>query len=119
MPKYTMRPLKTSDIFKMSKILKKLEVKSIDVIKSIDINSIVSKGEEEQKKAGLLAVVALVQKAAENLYRAEDEVNSLLGELVGITGEEFGEIPIEETLEIISLFKEQKGLANFLKLAGK
>lgn len=100
---YTMRPLKTSDIFQMSKIMKKLNIK-FEV-----------EGNISQTQLG----VQMVQKVVENLHLAENEVNGFLADLVGLKAEEFNELPIEDTLEIISLFKEQKGLANFLKLAGK
>jgi archaellum biogenesis ATPase FlaH len=100
---YTMRPLKTSDIFKMSKILKKMDIKF----------------EVDEKITQTQLGVQFIQRILENVHQAENEVNSFLAELVGLTTEEFMELPIEDTLEIISLFKEQKGLANFLKLAGK
>lgn len=103
MSKYTMRPLKTADVFKMSKILKKMNIK-FEIGKSVS-----------QEQMG----IQMVQKVVENLHLAQDEVNSFLAELVGIKAKEFNELPIEETIEIISLFKEQKGLSNFLKLAGK
>ncbi|ALY08072.1 hypothetical protein BhaS171_00016 [Bacillus phage vB_BhaS-171] len=100
---YKMRSLKTSDIFKMSKILKKMDLK-------LDVND-----KTTQMEMG----VHLIQKLGENLHLAEDEVNAFLSEMVGITPEQFAELPIEDTFEIIKLFKEQKGLSNFLSLAGK
>lgn len=103
MTEYTMRPLKTSDIFKLSKILKKLNVK-------LDVND-----KTTQQQVG----VQMLQRVAENLHLAEDEVNTLLAELVGIDVKVFAELPIEDTLKIISLFKEQKGLASFLSVATK
>lgn len=100
---YTMRPLKTSDIFKMSKILKKLNVK-LDV------------GEKTtQQQMG----VQMIQKVVENLHLAEQEVNAFLAELVGLEEKVFADLPIEDTIQIIGLFKEQKGLASFLSVAGK
>jgi hypothetical protein len=118
---YTMRPLKTSDVYQMSKILKKLNIKTNELLKNIDIKKIkISKDTTEIGKMAMLqAGIELIQKVLENLHLAENEVNEFLAGLVGITGKEFGELPIEDTLEIITLFKEQKGLANFLKLAGK
>lgn len=101
---YKMRKLKTKDIFKMSKILKKLDLKLSDV--NIEEGT-------TQTQAG----ITLIQKALENLHRAEDEVNEFLGDLVGLSGEEFGELDIEESINIIMLFKEQKGVANFLNKA--
>lgn len=99
---YTMRPLKTLDIYAMSKILKKLNVK-------LDVNE-----KTTQQQLG----VQMFQRVAENLHLADSEVNAFLAEMVGIKAKEFNELPIEDTLKIISLFKEQKGLASFLKLAG-
>lgn len=98
-----MRALKTSDIFKLSKILKKMNLK-------FDVNK-----DTTQSEMGL----QFIQSILENAHMAEDEVNAFLGELVGITADEFSELEIEETLKVMALFKKQKGIANFLKLAGQ
>jgi hypothetical protein len=98
-----MRTLKTSDIYRMSKILKKINI-------NLDVNKDIT-----QAQLG----VQMIQKVIENLYLAEEEANEFLADLVGITAEEFSELPIEDTLVIISLFKDQKGIVNFLKQAGK
>lgn len=98
-----MRKLKTSDIFKMSKILKKMNIRF----------------EIEEGITPSQMGVQMVQRIIENLHLAEDEVNEFLGGLVGLDQENFADLPIEETLKVISLFKEQKGILNFLKLAGK
>ena len=103
MAKHEMRVLKTSDIFKMSKILKKMNLQ-------MEI-----KEDTTQTAAG----VQFIQKIAENIHMAEEEVNEFLGGLVGITKEEFSDLEIEETMEIIEMFKKQKGLTGFFKLAGK
>lgn len=111
MAKYEMRALKTKDIFPMSKILKKLDVKI-----TLDLNKFKGKSQEQ---AGQEFMLGLLKTALENLYQAENEINSFLAELVGMNTDEFSELPIEDTLEIITLFKNQKGLSNFLELAGK
>lgn len=102
MKEYTMRPLKNPDIFKMSRILKKLKIK-------VEVND-----KTTQQQMG----VQMIQQVAENLHLAEDEVNAFLADLVGIDVKEFAELPIEDTIKIIGLFKEQKGLASFLSSAG-
>jgi hypothetical protein len=99
---HTMRSLKTSDIFKMSKILKKMNLK-------ID-----PKG-KTQEQLGAEFVIA----AAENLHLAEKEVNEFLGDLIGLKGEEFADLPIFEAVDIIKQFKAQPGVANFLSQAGQ
>lgn len=100
---YKMRPLKTMDVFKMSKILKKIDIE-------LDI-----KDGMTQEQVGAQVIVQI----AGGLHQAEEEVSGFLADLVGINPETFGELPIEDTLEIFALFKEQKGIMNFLKLAGK
>lgn len=111
MSNYEMRSLKTKDIYTMSKILKKLDV-------SIKLDLTKFKG-KNQVEAGQLFFIELMKTALENLHQAENEVNAFLAELVGLTTDKFNDLPIEDTIEIIDLFKNQKGLANFLKLAGK
>lgn len=101
--KFNMRPLMTADIFKMSKILKKMDLK------------LKFENKASQEEVGVM----LIQKILENLYLAEEEVNSLLAGLLGITTEEFSELPIQDTIEVFNQFKDQKGIINFLKLAGK
>lgn len=98
-----MRNLRTSDIFAMSKILKKMDLK-FTVEEGIS-----------QTEMG----VRIIKTIIENLYLAQDEVNAFLSGLVDIPVDEFNDLPIEDTLEIITLFKEQKGISSFLKLAGK
>lgn len=96
-----MRSLKTNDVFKMSRILKKMDLKPNTEGKT-----------QEQLGA------ELILSALENLHLAQDEVNDFLGDLIGITGPEFGELPIEESFKIISEFKNIPGLEGFFKQAG-
>lgn len=101
--KYKIRKLKTSDVFKMSKILKKMNLKVA-----------VEKG-MSQEQVGF----EIMNQVVSNLHLAEKEVSDFLGDLVGMSGDEFSELSIDETFEIISQFKELDGVANFLKLANK
>lgn len=103
MSKFKMRDLKTGDIYKMSRILKKMDLKF-----NVD-----SKTSQEQMG------VELVQKVVENLHLAENEVNAFLAELIDITPEEFADLPLGEVMEIINQFKDQKDIKAFLQLAGR
>lgn len=103
MTNFTMRPLKTMDVFRMSKILKKMELK-------LDI-----KDGMTQEQVG----AQMIQQIAENLHQAEQEVNAFLSNLIGIKVEEFEELPIEDTIAILASFKDQKGVMSFLGQAGK
>lgn len=110
--KYEMRPLQTSDIYIMSKILKKLDVNI-----NLDLTKIKGK-KMTQEEAGKELMVGVIKTVLENLSQAESEVNTFLSSLVGMKAAEFNKLPIEDTFEIIALFKNQKGLKSFLKLAG-
>ena len=101
---YTMRPLWTKDIFTFCKIFKKLQINVREV-------------EFDENASSIAVGIAFLQKGIENLYLAEEEVNAFLADLVGIAPEEFSTLPLADTIEIISLFKEQEGIATFLKLA--
>src|SRR5690625_3172023 len=101
--KFKMRPLQLKDIFVMSKILKKMDLK-MEISEGID-----------QTQMG----VQFIQRVLENIHLAESEVNAFLADLVGISKEEFSELELQDAMEIFTLFKEQKGLADFLKQAGK
>lgn len=100
---YTMRELKSGDIFKMSKILKKIDVK-VDVKKGMT-----------QEQVGF----EVIRQILENLHLAEKEVSELMGDLVGITGQEFRDLPLSKSIEIFAQFKELEGIDSFLKLANK
>lgn len=100
---YELRNLKTSDIFKMSKILKKM-----------DINIEIKEG-MSQNQVGF----EMINEIFSNLHLAEKEVSEFMGDLVGISGKEFDELPINVTAGIISQFKDLDGVESFLKLANK
>ena len=98
-----LRNLKTSDIFKMSKILKKMGLK-------------VDAGEgKTQQQVG----AELILSVFENIHMAEAEVNEFLADLSGMKAAEFAELPIEQTMEIIKEFKRIPGLASFFNAAGQ
>ena len=103
--KRQMRNLKTTDIFKMSKILSKMDVSFGDV--KVEGMS--------QQQVGM----ELIKVVIENLHKAEDEVNDFMGSLVGMSGEEFGELELDESFAIIQQFKELKGLSGFFKSVTK
>lgn len=101
--KITIRNLQTKDIFIMSKILKKmnLNIRFDDKMSAKEIG------------------ISFLKEIFENIHLAEDEWNEFLASLAGVSVEEFKELGIETTLDIINQLKEQKSLAAFLKLAGK
>jgi len=96
-----MRQLTTNDVFKMSRILKKINI------------NLESKGTDEE--IGL----KLLMQVAENAYLAQNEINEFLGSLTGITGEELGNLPIKESMAIMNEFKQLDGVADFFSLVGQ
>ena len=96
-----MRQLTTNDVFKMSRILKKINI-------NLD-----SKGTDEE------IGMKLLMQIAENAYLAQNEINEFFGDLVGMTGEEFGNLPIKESMAIMSEFKQLDGVADFFSLVGQ
>lgn len=105
-----MRDLIVDDIFTMSNILSKMNLK-ID-FKDIDVKGKTDKelGTEMLGKVGL--------KVFENLHLAKDEVNNFLGDLNGIAGEDFGKLPIKESMKHFMELKN-KMPPDFFDLAGK
>ena len=119
-----MRQLQTNDIFSMSRILKKLDLKFEfkDKAEGDQTGSDCPENEEQDSnsiKTDEELVLDLIKKVAENAYMAQTEINNFLGELSGMTGEEFGKLPIKESLAIIKEFKQLDGINGFFKSAGQ
>lgn len=119
-----MRQLQTNDIFSMSRILKKLDLKFEfkDKAEGGQAGSDCPENEEQDSnsiKTDEELVLDLIKKVAENAYMAQAEINNFLGELSGMTGEEFGKLPIKESLAVIKEFKQLDGINDFFKSAGQ
>lgn len=101
-----MRKLKTLDMYSMSKILKKMNLKA-------EISpGVKGKGVEE-------VGFEIILTALEHLHLAQDEINEFIGGLVGLSAAEFNDLEFEDTLKIFAMFKELKGVGNFIKSAGQ
>jgi hypothetical protein len=96
------RGLVVNDTFKMSKILKKMGLK-MEV-----------KGKTQEQLGS-----ELILSAFENIHMAQEEVNDFLGDLVGISGDDFGKLPFEEGVTVIEQFKNIPGLDRFFKQANQ
>lgn len=95
------RALKTNDLFSLSKILKKMGMK-------------IDPTDKTQEQLGGEIILGMF----ENIHMAQSETNEWLGSLVEMNGEEFGELPIEQSFEVISEIKNIPGIASFFKEAG-
>ena len=97
------RILKVGDLFTFSNILEKLDLK-------IDFN---------EKATVLETGIRTLQEVFENLHQVEDEVTAWFADLIGVSLEEYQEMPLETTLGIIKQLKENKNIKNFFKGADK
>lgn len=99
-----MRGLTFQDVYSMSRIMKKMQLKD-----SLDVEG------KTQSQAG----AELILSVGENLYLAENEVNNFLGDLVGMSGEEFAKLPITDGLKYYEEFKTLPGIESFFKSASR
>lgn len=99
--KYTMRDLKTKDIFAMSKILKKMNIKG-----ELDPK------DKTPEKFGQEFLMTIL----ENVGEAEAEFNAFFGSLIGLSATEFADLEIEDVFEVMQQFKKQDGIKRFLQL---
>lgn len=97
-----MRELLFKDVYAMSRILKKMEIKIDTEGKTVD-------------QAGGELIIRIM----ENLHMAEKEVNNFLGDLVGMKGEEFAKLPISKSIEYFEEFKKLPGINDFLASVGR
>jgi len=97
-----MRELKTSDIFKMSKILSKINIK-------IDVK------DKTQEQVGSEMILAV----GENLHLAENEVNEFMSSMIGMGANEFADLPISKTIKYFEEFKKLEGISDFFKSASR
>ncbi len=97
-----LRGLKVKDMYKMSRILKKIGLK-------LDMK------DKNQSELG----AEIMLKIAENLHLAETDVNEFLSDLAGIELEEFEELSIKEVKKLYDEFRNLEGVSDFLSKAGK
>ena len=95
------RELKGQDLFKMSKIIKKL---------NIDI-----KETKDQTKLGM----EIMKNIFENMYLAENEINEFISDITGYTKEKVQELSLVEYKEILIALKNKEGINDFFKGAMK
>lgn len=99
---YKLKGLKTGDIFKMSVILEKLNLK-------MDF-----KGKDQDQIGG-----ELILAIGANIYKAEDEISELIGRLAGISKEEFLDLPLDELVNLLKQLTNIKGIKDFFNSAGQ
>ena len=92
------RELKTKDTFPISRILRKLDLK--------EVISLLTSGSEQ---GGLMLVALLVER----LDPMEEELMTFLGDLVGMTAAEFGELPFGDLKDVLTQLAQTPEVAGF------
>jgi hypothetical protein len=113
-----MRKLSTRDGFKLSKILRQLGMKEqIKLfLKGVSVDG---KSKEELAETQKQMGIDLFSDLLDSLSDAEPEIADFIGGLVGLKGDEFLDLPIEDCIEVLKQFKNQTGLRSFLQLAAR
>lgn len=96
-----MRDLKTSDLFKLSGIIRKMNIKN--ELQSIKADS------NDEVQYGIQFIIVLI----ENMDKAEDELSAFFGDLIGISAQQFKEMNLDQLSEFINELKQVKGLGSF------
>lgn len=112
------RKLKFSDIFPMSKIIKKIGIKEImrQATASVDKNgSTAGTTADKQMEAG----IAMLAVVLENIHLAEEEVTEFLANLVGLEPKAFADLPFDQLASIYDQLRKMPGLADFLQRASQ
>lgn len=100
---YVLRPLKTKDMFALSRI-----------IKSMNLQFTFS-DQMSTEQIGM----EIVTKVIENVGAAEKEVVAFIADLAGMTPQAFSDLPLEESFAIISQLKDIPGVTGFFTSATK
>lgn len=96
-----MRELVTKDLFAMSRIFSKMELK-------IDAEG------KSQTQYG----ADLVMSVLGNLHKAEDEVLEFIGDLKGLSAKEMAKLPLPDLALSIKELITKPGIMDFFKAAG-
>lgn len=111
-----MRNLKTSDLFTLSRIIKKMNIK--DEIKAL-AKDITNLPDEEKKKAEQALQVDLTMLFVENIGSAEKEIYKLFADLNNTTAKEIEDMDLNKFMEVIEGLFKQESLGSFFKTALK
>lgn len=111
-----MRAIKTRDLFKLSKIIKKMDIKSDIKALTQDITGL---SEDEKAKANQNLQVDIAMLIIENIGSAENEIYGFLADLTGSTVESIQDMDLGEFIELIKDIFTQEGIGDFLSTALK
>lgn len=111
-----MRNLQTSDLFPLTRIIKKMNIKNDIKTLTKDITSL---SDEEKLKAQDALNIDLVLLFIENIGNAEKEIYKFLANLSGKTEKEISEQRIAETISMIEAIFNDDQVGDFFGQALK
>lgn len=111
-----MRNFKTADLFTMSRILKKMDIKKDVVALAKDISGLSAEGKKQEEEK---LKVNLTMLLVENLGNAEQECYKFLADLSGKKPVDIENQSIRETTDMIKEILSQDGFESFLSTAAK
>lgn len=92
------RQLKFNDVYEAAKILKNID---------IDVDQKIFNGDSNIE--GLKIILNIIS----NSEKCKVEINNFLGGLFGISGEEFGNLDFEDSIDCMEQFQNLKGIKRF------
>lgn len=110
------RKLITADLFKLSRIIKKMDIKKDIEGLARDTSGL---SDEEKKKAEQQLKIDLTLLFVENIGNAEQECYKLLADLSGKKPDEIEKQPPEDTLNVLKELFQQEGFDSFFSTAVK
>lgn len=111
---YTMRKIGNSDLWPVLKILSKILP---DELKKAFVQ--LASGEKKLKEIGIMVAVDLGRMIIQNMYKAEDEVDKLCADLIGVSEEELNAMEFGTTPMIVMDFIEEAKKTTFFKVLSK
>lgn len=111
-----MRKLKTSDLFSISRILKKMNIK--DEIKGL-AKDITGATPEEKEKAQQSMEIDLAMLFVENIGSAEKEIYKFFADLTGKSTTDIENMDLNNFINLVKELFNQEGFASFLSTASK
>jgi hypothetical protein len=111
-----MRKLKTSDLFSLSRILKKMNIK--EDIKKL-AKDITGATPEEKKKAEQGMEIDLAMLFVENIGLAEREIYKFFADLTGEAASNIENMDLDKFIDLVKELFNQDGFASFLSVVSK
>ena len=118
--KYVMRPLGSDDIYTMLDIISAIGIKNFSpIFSSDDVKKRVKKfkaegGEEDNvESVGVVAILEVADVILKNMKVCKPQIQSFLGDLLGMTAEEVGKIPPVAYLRLLKELFNREDFKDF------